>query len=169
MQKKQKKIQKAKPKLEIEKRILLKRVPLDMEFDEVQDIHQYYGPSGRLRHVKNRIARTVQYIHTTKKTVSKGVNQETEVEISKDLFTEELKRCTKRLYKVRYIKKTGKYKWEIDEFFGMVIAEIEVNTKKELKTVKIPRIIKNEMVAEITGDKRFSNFNLADPWKKTSL
>ncbi len=159
-------------KLEIEKRLLLKRLPLSSAFfKEVQHINQYYGPTGRLRHVEifkdGKKSPTEKFILTKKKSISKGVNEEIEFEMTKKEFLKSLKKCTKHLYKTRYIKKVGKYKWEIDVFdFKLVIAEIEVNTRKELDTVKIPKFIKEQLISDITGEKRFSNFNLADKWKK---
>ncbi len=154
--------------LEIEKRVLLKRLPLaPSDFDEVHFIHQYYAPTGRLRFSEifksGKRSPVEKYVRTNKTFISDGVNEEVEVEITKAEFKKEVKRAKKALTKTRYIKKVGKYKWEVDVFdFKLVIAEIEVKTKKELKTVKIPKFIKQEMIADITGNKPFSNFNLAD-------
>lgn len=163
--------------LEIERRLLLKRLPtISGGYDEIHKIQQFYGPSGRFRfveifngnwHSTNKGLPTIKYIHTVKKSVSKGVNQEVEIEISKNKFEKALNKCTKSLNKTRYIKKVGKYKWEIDVFdFKMVIAEVEVKTKGELKTVKIPKFIKKEMICDVTGNKQFSNFTLSEKWKK---
>lgn len=160
--------------LEIERRILLKRLPLPTsDFDETQIIHQFYAPTGRLRRIsifKNgKVSPIEKYIRTNKTFVSVGVNDEVEVELTKKQFDKEVQKATKALIKTRYIKKVGKYKWEIDVFeFKLVIAEIEVKTKKELTTVNLPNFIKKEMIADITGVKPFSNFNLADKWKKKS-
>jgi CYTH domain-containing protein len=136
----------------------------------VHHINQYYGPTGRLRHVEifkdGKKSPIEKFIRTNKTTISKGVNEEIESEITKKDFYKELKKCTKHLFKTRYIKKVGKYKWEVDVFdFKIVIAEVEVKTKKELNTVPIPKFIKQELISEITGEKQFSNFNLADKWK----
>jgi CYTH domain-containing protein len=157
--------------LEIEKRLLLKRLPLPTAaFKEAHHINQYYGPTGRLRHVEifkdGKKSPVEKFIRTNKKTISPGVNEEIESEITKKDFYKELKKCTKHLFKTRYIKKIGNYKWELDVFdFKMVIAEVEVKTKRELKTVPIPKFIKDVLILDITGVKPFSNFNLADKWK----
>ena len=155
--------------LEIEKRLLLKRLPLDDSlFDEIQYIEQFYTPTGRYRKIelwnKKPGNLVTKYIHTIKKAVSKGVSEENEVEISLLEFTNAIKKTTKFISKNRYIKKAGKYKWEIDEFVDLclIIAEIEVKTKKELKTVKLPKYIKETMILDVTGIKVFSNFNLAE-------
>ena len=153
-------------KLEIEKRILLKGTP-KITYDEALFIQQYYTPTGRYRQVTSSNLE-IKYIHTIKKSVSKGVNEETEIEISHVDFSKAIKKATKHLSKTRYIKKAGKYKWEIDKFdhCNIVIAEIEVNSKKELKTVKLPKYIKENFIIDVTGIKEFSNFNLAEKWKK---
>lgn len=162
-------------KLEIEKRILLKKMPELKKFDKTQHIKQYYTPSGRYRvihdltnvGIKNHSS-LIKYIKTIKSTISAGVNHEEENEVTKKEFDKEIKKATRVLTKIRYIKKVGKYKWEIDVFSGLnlIIAEIEVNSKKELHTVKIPAFIAKQLIMDITGIKQFSNFNLADPIKK---
>ena len=157
--------------LEIEKRFIIKRLPLpESSFKEVHHIVQFYGPTGRLRNVTiiKDGKSTKKYIRTNKKSISPGVNEEIESEISKKQFDKELKKCTKYLFKTRFIKKVGKYKWEIDVFknLSLIIAEVEMKTKKELKTVKLPKFMKDTLISDITGIKCFSNFNLADQWKK---
>lgn len=150
-----------KKNLEIEKRILLKRMPT-VNFNEIQRINQYYCPNGRFREVLSN--GKVKYIKTIKSTISIGVNHEVNSEISKEIFLKEKKKATKFLSKMRYIKNVGKYKWEVDVFteLNLIIAEIEVKTKKELHTVKIPPFIGKQMIMDITGIKQFSNYNLAD-------
>lgn len=155
--------------LEIEKRILLKNLPLEKsKFDETLVIQQYYAPSGRLRRVTSFKTGKTKFIRTNKTLIEDGINDEKEIEISEKQFKKEVSAATKFLSKIRYIKKVGKYKWEVDEFidFKLIIAEIEVKTKKELKTVKIPNFIKEQMIKDITGEKPFSNYNLAEKWKK---
>lgn len=153
--------------LEIERRLLLKCLPA-IEYDEYHTITQAYGPNGRIRHsiVKNlkTLKEYDKYTLTVKKRISKGVNEEVEVDISKKQFKSEFKSCTKIIEKTRFIKKVGKLKWEIDMFRGIfiLIAEVEVKTKKELKTVPIPKFIKNQLICDVTGRKEFSNFNLAN-------
>ena len=155
-----------KKQLEIEKRLLLKRVP-PIDYDDKQVIRQFYGPSGRFREVlSGPHGNIITYFVTKKTPVSKGVSMEEEREISRKEFSDALKKCKKHIKKTRYIKKVGKYKWEVDVFdFELVIAEIEVKTKKELKTVKIPKFIQKEIIADVTGDKRFSNLSLSDNYE----
>ncbi|MFV2015026.1 MAG: hypothetical protein ACC656_06340, partial [Candidatus Heimdallarchaeota archaeon] len=64
--------------------------------------------------------------------------------------------------------------WEVDDFLNinLVIAELEesaVNAldakrvEDELKKIKIPNIIKQHLIAEVTGDHQFSNLALSEP------
>jgi CYTH domain-containing protein len=108
----------------------------------------------------------IMFIRTNKKTISHGVAEEIETEITKKVFDAEIKKCTRQILKTRFIKKVGKYKWEVDVFdFRLIIAEIEVKSVKELDTVPIPKYIMNELVMDITGIQSFSNFKMASKWK----
>lgn len=153
--------------LEIERRLLLKKIP-DVKFDECHEIIQVYCPNGRFRHacinVFSQPIMCDKYTRTVKKRIGKGINEEIEVEISKKEFKSEMKRCTKIIHKTRYIKNVGKRKWEVDvfDFLYLIIAEVEVRSKKELKTVTIPKFIKDQLICDVTGRNEFSNFNLAD-------
>lgn len=148
--------------LEIEKKFLLKNLP-DMQFDEALEIEQFYGPTGRLRKIVSSDG--VSYIRTIKKSVSKGVNEEFETEITKKQFDKEVKHYTRKLTKQRFIKKIGKLKWEFDYFneIRLIMAEVEVPTKKDLKMVKVPKKVKLVLISDVTGNKDFSNFNIAEP------
>jgi len=151
-------------KLEIEKRYLIKRLPQKINWDEIQFIHQYYSKNGRFRMIESK--KGVTFIKTLKKTISEGVNKEIETEITAKQYIKEIKSATKKIHKTRYIKKVGKLKWEVDVFDKLAIAEIELPTEKDLKTVKIPKFIKDVLILDVTPIKAFSNFNIADVIKK---
>ena len=151
-------------KLEIENRYLIKRLPEKIKWNETQFITQYYSKNGRFRATMSN--KSTVFIKTLKKTISEGVNEEIEVGVTKEQFLKEIKLATKRISKIRYIKKVGKLKWEVDVFERLVIAEIELPTKKDLKTVKLPKFIKDLLILDITPIKAFSNFNIADVIKK---
>jgi CYTH domain-containing protein len=44
----------------------------------------------------------------------------------------------------------------------MVIAEVELETEEQLNTVVIPDFIQKALIKDITSEKEFSNYNLAD-------
>ncbi len=158
-------------KLEIERKFLLKAMP-DKIADEVITIDQYYWKN------KSNIwerARTYHsdksgdsYIHTIKKSVSKGVNMEDEFELTKDEFENFKNNClsdptnSKFINKERHIYKQGDLKWEVDKFdngYKLIIAELEI-PKKTYK-IAMPDYIMEVLLLEVTGLKQFSNRNLS--------
>ena len=158
-------------KLEIERKFLLKELP-DNVADEVITIDQYYWKN------KSNIwerARTYHsdksgdsYIHTIKKSVSKGVNMEDEFELTKDEFENFKNNClsdptnSKFINKERHIYKQGDLKWEVDKFdngYKLIIAELEI-PKKTYK-IAMPDYIMEVFLLEVTGLKQFSNRNLS--------
>lgn len=152
--------------LEIEKRFLLKSAPDLKKYDECLQIIQYYTPAGRFRKIIHSNAGKIEFVKTKKNGISKGVANEKEWELTESEFKKAIKNHTRSISKLRFVKKIGKLKWEIDIFDNLVIAEVEVETKKELKTVKIPKPIKDVLILDITGIDAFSNYNLADKLKK---
>src|ERR1039458_5374101 len=111
--------------LEIEKRYLLRRLPPKIDWDEIQRIDQFYTPKGRFRCAQPKIANVFAiFLQTNKKSISHGVNEEIEKEISEKQFYKELKTATRKISKIRYIKKFKNLIWEVDVFnYGLVIAE----------------------------------------------
>lgn len=148
---------------EIENRYLLKRVP-NVSFDEVFEIEQFYTPEGRFRQQKNKDTKKVSYYQTNKKTISPGVNEEIEREISEIEFEKAIKTATKKIVKERGIVKHSGLTWEVDYFVGnlLVILEVEVDTIEDLKQIVLPSFFQEVLILDITGMQEFSNYNLAD-------
>ena len=157
--------------LEIERKFLLKALP-SKKADDIITIGQYYWKN------KSNIwerARTYHstingdcYIHTIKKSVSKGVNMEDEYEMTKEEFMIFREKClqdtlnSKYITKDRHIFKDGELKWEVDVFennYKLIVAEIEI-PKKTYKLI-IPDFIKEVILMEVTGLKQFSNRSLS--------
>lgn len=156
------------PKLEIERKFLLKALPV-RAYDDKITIDQYYWKN---KHNVWERARTYHsekngdsYIHTVKKSVSKMSNMEEERELTKDEFDAFKDRCfkepqvSKYINKERYIYKfENGLKWEVDVFdngYKLIIAEIEI-PKKTFK-VNIPDYISDVLLLEVTGMRQFSN------------
>lgn len=158
-------------KLEIERKFLLKAMPSKSP-DDVFAIDQYYlknksGVWERARTYHSDISGDT-YIHTVKKSVSKGVNIEDEKELSKQEFEEFKQKCLSGNYESRFISKErhvykeGELKWEVDKFgsgYNLVIAEIEI-PKKTFK-ITFPDYISQVLLLEVTGIKQFSNRSLS--------
>jgi CYTH domain-containing protein len=153
--------------LEIERKFLLKSLPKVKEDDRFE-IEQYYFKNS---HGVWERARTYhseksgdKYIHTIKKSVSKGVNIEDEYEMSKEEFENFKLKCfkpnveSKHISKERWIYKMGDLKWEVDKFnsgYHLIIAEIEIPTKSY--KITFPKYIEEVKLLEVTGLKQFSN------------
>ena len=141
--------------------------------DDIFAIEQYYlkNESGiweRARTYHSEISGD-SYIHTIKKTISKGVNIEDEKEWTKGEFEVFRKKCLSGEYesrfitKERYIYKEGELKWEVDKFgcdYNLIIAEIEI-PKKSYK-INFPEYISEVLLVEVTGLKQFSNRSLSN-------
>lgn len=158
--------------LEIERKFLLKAMP-DKEPSEIVKIDQWYwknknGIWERARSWESNV-KEITWIHTIKKSVSKGVNIEDEKEISEKQFNDFVKRCklnteeAKFISKERWIYPDGQLYWEVDKFDSghhIIVAEIEI-PKKSFK-INIPDFIKDKLLIEVTGIKQFSNKNLSN-------
>lgn len=163
-------------KLEIERKFLLKAMP-DTKPTEIIKIEQYYhkndrGVWERARSWDSNI-NGIKYIHTVKKSVSKGVNLEDEYLMTKEEFGSFKETCfnskndSKFLLKERWIYPDNNLYWEVDLFkfdLNIVIAEIEIPTKGY--KIKIPDFITDKLLLEVTEFKQFSNRSLSKLIKK---
>lgn len=162
-------------KLEIERKFLLKAMP-DIKPVEVIKIDQFYlknskGTWERARSWDSNI-NGMKYIHTIKKSVSKGVNLEDEHFMNEDEFTLFRQEClnskdSKFISKERWIYPDGDLKWEVDMFNSghhLIIAEIEIPTKNH--KIVIPNFIADKLLLEVTEFKQFSNRSLSNKINK---
>jgi len=161
------------PKIEIEKKFLLKSLP-QAPADDIFEIDQYYyknkdGIWERARTYHNDILGD-RWVHTIKKSISKGVNLEDERDMSQKEWKDFVKKCKKPQNQGRFIqKKRHIYShldlvWEVDEFlsgYSLIIAELEL--PKEDHPFEIPWFIQEVYLMELTGMKQFSNRNLSLP------
>lgn len=161
------------PKIEIEKKFLLKSLPLK-KADIIFEIDQYYYKNkdgvwerARTYHNDNLGDR---WIHTIKKSISKGVNLENERDMSQKEWKDFVKKCKKPQNQGRFIQKKRHIFshhdlfWEVDEFlsgYSLIIAELEL--PKENHPFEIPWFIGEVHLMELTGMKQFSNRNLSLP------
>lgn len=165
---------------EIERKFLLRTLP-KLDWSDILLIDQFYKKNksfwDRYRKLDSQINGVIKYQHTIKKTVSKGVNEEIEVELSEGDFIKNLSKCflskseAKKITKIRYIFPYNGLKWEIDYFpdRDMIIAEIEIPTLDY--ALVIPDYISDNLIAEVTFEKEFSNRSLANkiPKPKTKI
>jgi len=163
--------------IEIERKFLLKAIP-DLEPVETIEIFQWYRKNSKGIWERARSCysdkRGFYFVHTIKKTIGKGINEEDEKLITSDEFNKFIEKCKNPKSQSRYISKErliyphGDLKWEVDVFNNghhLIVAEIEIPT--EDYDLDIPEFIKDKMLLEVTGMKQFSNKNLSNNVKKT--
>jgi len=155
--------------LEIEKKFLLKPFNIEnilkkLDFSyEKKKISQYYIPDGnpiRIRKYGNK------YFLTIKK--GEGlVREEYEKELRENEFKNLLSNAKniRSIFKTRYIVKLKKITYEIDRFKidlkGLYFLEVEFKNVDDANRFKINKIFQNLILADVTDDRRFSNFSLA--------
>lgn len=156
---------------EIERKYILKRLPKDLfKFYEptVLEITQYYfeydNVWNRFRVSKNKKTGKTKYIHTIKKALSFGSNDEQEKTVSEKVFQKrlaEFKDNHRVIKKTRYVVKFKGLKFEIDDFKDLSLTMLEVELPNINFPILFPTLLQKEILMEVTGYKQFSNLNLA--------
>ena len=152
--------------IEIERKFLVTSDSFKDEASKSYSIKQGFLNSHKERAVRVRLKKNKGYL-TIKGISSKdGLSRfEWEKEISKTEAESLLKLCEHGIIsKTRYEVKYGIHTFEVDEFFGendgLIIAEIELNSKNEV--YKKP----NWLGKEVTGDIKYYNSLLSkNPFK----
>jgi len=105
------------------------------------------------------------YHYNQKKPVETGVHEEKEHEISEKKYKEYLKKANSKkcsVEKTRFVFEWHDQVFELDLFKGhlkgLAIMEIELDNIDD--TVELPPFLK--VIKEVTKDKKFTNFSLAD-------
>ena len=155
-------------KIEIERKFILKSIPVGIKPDNIYEIEQYYlkNDEGIWERARTYHSATTgdTYIHTIKKQMGKGINLEDEKELTKEEFESFRLKCltkgfeSRHISKERWVYKDGDLKWEVDKFksgYSLIIAELEIPTK-DFK-ITFPKYIEDVLLLEVTGLKQFSN------------
>ena len=168
-------------KLEKEKKFLVKfpdswsaLAELFVGIIDVKRISQTYlvpekgEPSARVRKtVKGLTGETETEYHYNQKTPTKetGVHEEKEHKISEKAYNNYLKKAAPdkcEIDKTRFVFRWHDQDFELDLFKGhlkgLAIMELEMEDIDD--TVELPPFLK--VIKEVTKDKRFTNFSLAD-------
>lgn len=168
-------------KLEIERKFLIKFPnswsDLAELFDSIVDvkrISQTYltpekdEPAARIRKTVEGLGGhtdTVYHFNKKKPTGDTGVHEETEHEISDKQYQKSLKKANPdkcAVEKTRFVFKWHDQVFELDLFKGHLkgLAILEIELKDKDDTVELPPFL--NVLKEVTKDKRFTNFSLAD-------
>lgn len=167
-------------KLESERKFLVKFPTswsaLSEMFDDLIDVKRitqtYLKPEGK--EPSARVRKTIagltgdtetEYHFNQKEFIEAGVHNEKEHELTKSQYEKYLKLAHPdkvEVAKTRFVFKFDDQVFELDVFKGalkgLAILEIELNDIKD--TVELPSFLK--VIKEVTKDKRFTNFALAD-------
>src|SRR6185369_8608692 len=167
-------------KLEIERKFLVKFPTswsaLSEMFEDLVDvkrISQTYLVAEKNEQAA-RVRKTVEgltgdtetvYHFNQKKPVDSGVHEETEHEIYRAEYEKYLKKSNPdkvSVEKTRFVFKYNDQIFELDVFKGALkgLAILEIELKDKNDTVELPPFLK--VIKEVTKDKRFTNFSLAD-------
>jgi len=149
---------------EIERKYLLRALPLEVRSARTLEIDQGYLPGTRIneRIRRARDGSNVKYFRTIK--TGQGIARfEVEEETTETFFLAvwPLTRGA-RVQKRRYLMPEGDVIWEIDEFLdrdGLWLAEVELRDVDQV--VDIPRWLSVVMDREVTDDPSYTNHALA--------
>lgn len=166
--------------IELEKKWLLKK-PLTNEllnhgFKLLSSdllIQVYLNANQRLRWTVGMHGNPDKFEKMTKVHLENGMSEEGGIEyITQEEYEELLKSkvCWLRKYRTSYLGPDG-YKYEHDEIHipkGLVIHVLEVEFQDVYKTMEevdkfysLPKIIKDRVIDDVTGNSNFSNYNLS--------
>ena len=165
-------------KTEIERKFLMRDLPMDVVYDDIIFIQQFYIPANiegpnRVRFNFNTIAVPNTFIPRKgelrdmevidKLNIMPGVNEESHYSITEKEAWEYATQYERVLNKIRFVwhDRIQDLKFEIDYFkdIRFVLLEVEVDDLK--RKIDFPPFIEREMVGEVTGNKLFNSFNLA--------
>jgi adenylate cyclase len=149
---------------EIERKYLLRALPLEVRGARALEIDQGYLPGTRIneRIRRAREGSSVKYYRTIK--TGQGIARfEIEEETTETFFSAvwPLTRGA-RVQKRRHLMPEGEVTWEIDEFLdrdGLWLAEVELRDVDQV--VDIPRWLSAVMDREVTDDPGYTNHALA--------
>jgi CHAD domain-containing protein/CYTH domain-containing protein len=148
---------------EVERKFLLRRLPLVDRAARVLEIEQGYLPGERLIERLRRVRSSdgVELVRTLKN--GAGLTRlEIEETMTPELF-ERLWPLTegRRVHKRRYRIPDGTLTWEIDQFLDrdLVLAEVELGGRP--REVTLPAWLEPQVDHEVTDDEAYSNLQLA--------
>jgi len=156
--------------IEIERKFLLKAIPSKSPAETIQILQWYLKNSDgiweRARSCYSEV-KGFYFVHTIKKNIAPGINEEDEKLITSDEFNQFVERCkssqSKYISKERLVYPDGDLKWEVDVFNNghhLIVAEIEIPSIDY--DVQIPKFISDKLLMEVTGMKQFGNRNLSN-------
>lgn len=152
--------------IEIERRYILSGLP-DENIKYIFEIVQYYlnSPDKDIHRIRSSKENSItKYYETFKSKIDEMSCEEIETEIDEKKFNELKLKANKVISKKRYVYYYKNLKFEVDDFEnGLIICEVEIPNRDF--EFSIPEGILENIVEEITGDYKYSNYKLAEDIK----
>ncbi|HEX8392574.1 MAG TPA: CHAD domain-containing protein [Longimicrobium sp.] len=148
---------------EIERKYLLRGMPVLPEGAVRTDIVQGYVPGERLNERVRRVRRegTTKFYRTIK--MGSGLSRMELEEETTELIFRRLWSLTRgrRVQKVRYRVRDGDFTWEIDRFRDRSLFLAEIELPSEDTEVALPDWLRDCVERDVTGEPEYVNLNLA--------
>lgn len=169
-------------KLEIERKFLLRRLPVGLKFHKVLHIFQYYLKDGsRIRETRDAsdsntgmamlpfpFGSNPKFELTRKNKLKPGVYEEDERQISDKKYVKLRDKAISVIKKTRYIHKMSKkLKWEIDVYQGVNMVTAEIEIPGQYAGFKMPAAIADELIMDVTEFPQFTNRAMSIKIKST--
>lgn len=148
-------------------------------------ITQFYVLEDDVLHRYRSVSKgeDISYYLTIKHQKDHGVFEEKEQEIDSDRFHQKLMKdgdvARTQLVKIRSEVIIENNRWMIDEFtnLSLTVAEVEIISSKEdlqkntdeLYQIKVPELLQNHILKEVTGMEEFSNYSIYKKLEKLNL
>ena len=157
--------------IETERKFLLKKVPTEVDYDDIIDITQHYlkvdDKWERYRKAVH-LNGDVKYYKTIKTFIKLGSSEEDETELTETNYNKLIELCKSGTFNSRVVDKkryvygiSKNLKWEIDKFKGMNIVIAEIELPKIDSKFDTPDWLQNEIIMEVTEFKKLSSRSLA--------
>ncbi|MEO6302154.1 MAG: hypothetical protein ABIP51_03170 [Bacteroidia bacterium] len=148
--------------IEKERKWILKDLPVLVP-TKIYSILQFYKDGWRYR-VEQEFAKDPVYIKLKKVKLGEGINKEVDIEtIDSSTFyankTGTLKE-RREISKKRYVYEINNLKFEVDVFENLCLTMMEIEGVNIEDVIQFPIEIEEVLLIEVTGNKKFDNYNL---------
>jgi CYTH domain-containing protein len=148
---------------EIERKYLLRAMPVGVVATRVCEIDQGYLPGNRIRERIRRIQQpeAARFVRTIK--MGAGIDRFELEEDTTEQFFSAVWPLTRgrRVHKRRHFLNDGPVEWVVDEFLDRELVLAEIELERVDQTVTLPAWLTNVLVREVTDEPAMTNFSLA--------
>jgi CYTH domain-containing protein len=150
--------------IEKERKWVLKDLPA-LAFSKIINITQYYKDGWRYR-MEQEFGKNPEYIKLKKEKVAEGINKEVDIETIDAVDYHNNKFGTikdrREISKKRYVYEYEGKKFEVDVFNSVSLTMLEIEGIEMKDKINFPPEIEKMILIEVTGNKKFDNYSLAE-------